>query len=195
MNFLIIQMFCCRITAKDSSKIPQVSHDLMQYYESVTKAILGTDEEIMKVRVELKWCLACLPCFSRLVFFMEACTCWILVLLQLALIDLRANTKIASLLPYLVNFVSKWGKNWNTDLFVLYYFLMGTFCLFAVGVGLPGVRLIFWRFQVRMVSHDITQLMKLLHTVQALVSNTSLYLEPKPYVSRCLMTCLLDHQQ
>ena len=33
------------------------------------------------------------------------------------------------------------------------------------------------------MSHDISQLIKLLHTVKALVSNQSLYLEPKPYVS------------
>ena len=42
---------------------------------------------------------------------------------------------------------------------------------------------VFVILKVKTVSHDIAQLTKLLQTVQALVSNQSLYLEPKPYVS------------
>ena len=42
--------------------------------------------------------------------------------------------------------------------------------------------------QVKTVSHDAGQVTRLLHTVRALVSNRSLYFEPKPYVSdaKCL---------
>lgn len=35
---------------------------------------------------------------------------------------------------------------------------------------------------VKLVSHDLTQLNKLLNTVHALIHNESLYLGPKPYV-------------
>ncbi|XP_064621498.1 TAF6-like RNA polymerase II p300/CBP-associated factor-associated factor 65 kDa subunit 6L [Lineus longissimus] len=41
----------------------------------------------------------------------------------------------------------------------------------------------FVSYGVKKVSHDITQLTKLLHTIKALTSNTSLYLEPKPYLN------------
>ena len=37
--------------------------------------------------------------------------------------------------------------------------------------------------QVKSSSHDVSQLMKLLHMVRAIVSNTSLYLEPQSCVS------------
>lgn len=36
--------------------------------------------------------------------------------------------------------------------------------------------------QVKTVSHDTSQLSRLLYTVKALVSNKTLFLEPKPYV-------------
>uniref|UniRef100_T1IMM4 TAF6 C-terminal HEAT repeat domain-containing protein n=1 Tax=Strigamia maritima TaxID=126957 RepID=T1IMM4_STRMM len=94
----------------------------MSYYEQMTKAILGYDEELMKVALE----------------------------------DLRASSKIAPLLPYLINFVS---------------------------VG------------VKKVSHDLAQLTKLVFTVNSLICNQSLYMEPKPYL--CLLTqgllyCILE---
>ncbi|KAI0215764.1 Histone H4 [Lamellibrachia satsuma] len=53
-----------------------VSADLLAYYNNITKAILGTDVQLMK----------------------------------LALTDLRINTKISPLLPYLINFVSNGVK-------------------------------------------------------------------------------------
>ncbi|XP_023236696.1 TAF6-like RNA polymerase II p300/CBP-associated factor-associated factor 65 kDa subunit 6L isoform X2 [Centruroides sculpturatus] len=99
-----------------------VSEELMAYYEQVTKAILGNNEE----------------------------------LLNIALNDLRTNAKIAPLLPYLVNFVS---------------------------VG------------VKKMSHDLTQLTKLLHTVFSLVRNPSLYLGPKPYLNllvQAVLYCILE---
>jgi len=37
--------------------------------------------------------------------------------------------------------------------------------------------------QVKTVSHDTTQLVRLLRTVQALVTNPALHLDSKPYVS------------
>ncbi|XP_063429352.1 TAF6-like RNA polymerase II p300/CBP-associated factor-associated factor 65 kDa subunit 6L [Mytilus trossulus] len=48
---------------------------------------------------------------------------------------------------------------------------------------------------VKTVSHDLKQLTKLLHTVRALLNNTSLYLEPQPYLNllvQSLMYCLLE---
>lgn len=99
-----------------------VSEELMAYYEQVTKAILGNNEELLKI----------------------------------ALNDLRTNAKIAPLLPYLVNFVS---------------------------VG------------VKKMSHDLTQLTKLLHTVFSLVRNPSLYLGPKPYLNllvQAVLYCILE---
>lgn len=48
---------------------------------------------------------------------------------------------------------------------------------------------------VKTVSHDICQLTKLLHTVKALINNTSLYLEPQPYLSLLVQGttyCLLE---
>ena len=38
-------------------------------------------------------------------------------------------------------------------------------------------------FQVKTVSHDSGQLMKILHTVNSLVYNQSLFLDVQPYVS------------
>ncbi|XP_070577903.1 TAF6-like RNA polymerase II p300/CBP-associated factor-associated factor 65 kDa subunit 6L [Ptychodera flava] len=61
---------------------PTLSDDLLKYYEHITKAILGSDEEVMKV----------------------------------ALDDLRTNSKVSSLLPYLVNFVSVSVKRISHDL-------------------------------------------------------------------------------
>ena len=46
-------------------------------------------------------------------------------------------------------------------------------------------KFIHFSIQVKTVSHDINQLTKLLHTVRAIFSNRSLYLEPRPYVSTC----------
>ncbi|XP_052097858.1 myb-like protein X [Mytilus californianus] len=48
---------------------------------------------------------------------------------------------------------------------------------------------------VKTVSHDLKQLTKLLHTLRALLNNTSLYLEPQPYLNllvQSLMYCLLE---
>nr|XP_006817968.1 PREDICTED: TAF6-like RNA polymerase II p300/CBP-associated factor-associated factor 65 kDa subunit 6L-like [Saccoglossus kowalevskii] len=59
-----------------------LSEDLVKYHENVTKAILGNDEDIMKV----------------------------------ALDDLRTNSKVSSLLPYLIQFVSVGVKKVNHDL-------------------------------------------------------------------------------
>ena len=44
--------------------------------------------------------------------------------------------------------------------------------------------------QVRTVSHDMSQLRRLLYTVKALVTNRFLFLQPKPYV-RCTFTSLI----
>ncbi|KAJ8308361.1 LOW QUALITY PROTEIN: hypothetical protein KUTeg_013235 [Tegillarca granosa] len=48
---------------------------------------------------------------------------------------------------------------------------------------------------VKTVSHDISQLTKLLHTVKSLIDNTSLYLEPQPYLNLLVQGvtyCLLE---
>lgn len=48
---------------------------------------------------------------------------------------------------------------------------------------------------VKTVSHDICQLTKLLHTIKALINNTSLYLEPQPYLNLMVQGttyCLLE---
>ncbi|XP_021370631.1 TAF6-like RNA polymerase II p300/CBP-associated factor-associated factor 65 kDa subunit 6L [Mizuhopecten yessoensis] len=48
---------------------------------------------------------------------------------------------------------------------------------------------------VKTVSHDICQLTKLLHTIKALINNTSLYLEPQPYLNMVVQGttyCLLE---
>lgn len=110
-------------TGKKNGQVTvSTKEELMNYYNQITKAILGNDEELMKIALE----------------------------------DLRTNSKIAPLLPYLVNFVS---------------------------VG------------VKKVSHDLTQLTKLLYTVHALVCNQSLYLGPSPYLNllvQGLLYCILE---
>ncbi|KAL5008417.1 hypothetical protein ScPMuIL_013998 [Solemya velum] len=100
----------------------EITEDLQLYYDNVTNAILGFDEEVMKV----------------------------------ALGDLRSNPQIVPLLPFFVNFVSN---------------------------------------GVKKVSHDISQLTKLLHTVKALINNPNLYLEPHPYLSllvKGVMYCVTE---
>ncbi|XP_038074380.1 TAF6-like RNA polymerase II p300/CBP-associated factor-associated factor 65 kDa subunit 6L [Patiria miniata] len=73
---------------------------------------------------------------------------------ELCLSDLRKNTKVSGLLPYLVNFVS---------------------C------------------GVKMVSHDLCQLMRLMHLVDALIHNQALFLGP--YLVNLISTvkyCILE---
>ncbi|GAB1603691.1 transcription initiation factor TFIID subunit 6b-like [Argonauta hians] len=100
----------------------ELSEKMLQYYDFMVKAILGSDEEAMKF----------------------------------ALSDLKTNSKIVPLLPYFVNFVSN---------------------------------------GVKTVSHDISQLTRLLHTVKALTNNSNLYLEPEPYLGllvQSVMYCGLE---
>lgn len=107
---------------KSSIKCPSVSEDLKMYYERMAVAILGTDEESMKIALE----------------------------------DLRTNPRIAPLIPYFVNFVVQ---------------------------------------GIKTVNHDTTQLMKLLHTVKSLISNPTLFLEPKPYLNllvHSIQYCVLE---
>ncbi|XP_078000633.1 TAF6-like RNA polymerase II p300/CBP-associated factor-associated factor 65 kDa subunit 6L [Glandiceps talaboti] len=61
---------------------PTLTEDHLKYYENITKAVLGSDEEVMKV----------------------------------ALDDLRTNSKVSALLPYLANFVSISVKRVSHDL-------------------------------------------------------------------------------
>lgn len=107
---------------KNSTVIPVVSDVLMAYYDQITKTILGSDEDLLKIAFE----------------------------------DLQTNFKIAPLLPYLVNFVS---------------------------VG------------VKKMSHDLTQLSKLLQTVHCLFRNQSLYLGTQPYLVllvQSVLYCILE---
>lgn len=67
---------------KNGQAAASMKEDLMNYYNQMTKAILGNDEELMKI----------------------------------ALDDLRTSSKIAPLLPYLVNFVSIGVKKVSHDL-------------------------------------------------------------------------------
>ncbi|XP_013406678.1 TAF6-like RNA polymerase II p300/CBP-associated factor-associated factor 65 kDa subunit 6L [Lingula anatina] len=108
---------------KQNGKVNKgISADLQTYYDNMTMAILGNDDELMRIALE----------------------------------DLRTNARILPLMPYLVNFISQ---------------------------------------GVRTVSHDVSQLTKLLHTVKAVISNPSLFLEPRPYLNHLvqgIMYCLLE---
>lgn len=98
------------------------STKLNLYYDEITKAILGSDDKLLKC----------------------------------ALDDLRTNPKINNILPYLINFI---------------------------GVG------------VKKLSHDLDQLLKILHTLQALCSNKHLFLGLKPYLDTmisALLHCILE---
>ena len=61
-----------------------------------------------------------------------------------------------------------------------------------------SVSVMIFLFQVKTVSHDSSQLMKILHTINSLVYNKSLFLEVQPFVSGnfslFLHQCILTSQ-
>ena len=115
---------------------------------------------------------------------------------QAALVNLHVNTKLAPLLPYFVNFVSNGvslmisaSVSFLKIVFLSYQmqiiYLKVIICdreVISECVVITDLVNAVHLLQVRTVSHDTAQLIRLLHTVKALVTNMHLYLEPKPYV-------------
>lgn len=75
-----------------------LSDDLLKYYQLITRAILGDDPHLMKVCSP-----APPPPPPSLPVLMVA---FLLCVLQVALLDLQSNSKMAALLPYFVYVIS-----------------------------------------------------------------------------------------
>lgn len=78
--------------------VQSLSEDLLKYYQQITRAILGEDLHLMKVR-----CCWEQTCYSK----GSSCSSDLpLCVFQVALLDLQSNSKIAALLPYFVYVIS-----------------------------------------------------------------------------------------
>jgi transcription initiation factor TFIID subunit 6 len=110
------------VEARLQSNEDNCSQELIDYYQIVTKAILGNDNQ----------------------------------LLTIALKDLSSNSRISPVLPFLINFIS---------------------------IG------------VKKLSHDISQLKRLLNTIESLMKNSSLYLATNPYLNvliQSVVHCIVE---